>query len=806
MIAKTKNTSSILFLLIFLGVAFPLFAQKNECNCFIHGEVVDKQTKQPIVGAVVRLKETNKGTTTDEKGHYHIDKLCHQQYTVVCRIVGYQETFFKIDLNHAEKHEQDFSLKEDELHLDHVEIKAQKVENLTQNLSTISDENLSQTRGQTLGETLKQVTGVTTLQTGSSIAKPVIHGMHSNRVLIMNNGIRQEGQQWGSEHAPEIDPFVAKKISVLKGAAGVRYGSDAIAGVVMLEPEPLPDSVKLKGEINSVYFSNGNQGVISTILEKGIGITRQRGNEAKRQQLIGIRVQGTIKRGGDISTPSYRLINTGVSEINFSIGAGHKFKNFENEVFFSQFNTKIGVFAGSHIGNVVDLIAAIKRGNPLEIYTPEQFSYSIDRPYQDLQHNLLKLKSTYRTSNGNTVTLTLGRQYNFRREVDVLRGDKNLVQRFMLTTYTSELVYEHKPIFKLLTGSVGLSNNYQENITSGTLSKPTSSTVLIPNFQNFTSGIFLIERIVKEKWEMEGGMRFDYRNLDVSRIPRGTQQIVQNNQQNTNFTGTFGVNLRPTNQWNLSVNVTSALRPPTVNELYSDGVHHGAASFEKGNDKLVPEKAINTSFTSNYISKTLQFEAHFYWNYIRDFLFLSPTGRTALTIRGAFPEFYYTQTNAQFRGFDFSSNVSIYKNFSWQNKSSFLQADDITNAQPLIMIPANRIENSLKFEMKRTTLSFTNLYVFKQNRVPNKLIFNDISKVEIVFSDFGGDFAPPPPAYSLWSISAGQHFNFKNNKSLFLNGSIQNLFNTKYRDYLNRFRYFTDEMGRNMVIRARYVF
>lgn len=798
MIAKTKHTSSTLFFLIFLGITFPLFSQKNECNCFIHGEVVDKLTKQPIVGAVVLLKETNKGTTTDEKGHYHIDKLCHQPYTVVCRIVGYQETFFKIDLNHAEKHEQDFSLKEDELHLDHVEIKAQKVENLTQTLNSIQDETLAQTRGQTLGETLKQVTGVTTLQTGSSIAKPVIHGMHSNRVLIMNNGIRQEGQQWGSEHAPEIDPFVAKRISVLKGAAGVRYGSDAIAGVIMLEPEPLPDSVKLKGEINSVYFSNGNQGVISTILERGIGI--------KRQQVIGIRVQGTVKRGGDISTPDYRLINTGVSEINFSIGAGHKFKYFENEVFFSQFNTKIGVFAGSHIGNVVDLIDAIKRGNPLEVYTPKKFSYTIGRPYQDLQHNLLKLKSAFRTSNGNKLTLTLGRQYNFRREVDVLRGDKNLVQRFMLTTYTSELIYEHKPIFKLFTGSVGLSNNYQENITSGTLLKPTSSTVLIPNFQNFTSGIFIIERIVRAKWEMEGGMRFDYRNLDVSRIPRGTQTIVQNNQQNTNFTGTFGVNLRPTNQWNFSLNLTSAWRPPTVNELYSDGVHHGAASFEKGNEKLVPEKAINTSFTSNYISKNIQFEAHFYWNYIRDFLFLSPTGRTALTIRGAFPEFYYTQTNTQFRGIDFSANLNIYENISWQNKSSFLQADDMTNAQPLIMIPANRIENSLKFEKKKTTLSLTNLYVFKQSRVPNKLIFNDILKEEIVFNEFGGDFAPPPPAYSLWSISVSRYFHLKNHHSLYINGSVQNLLNTKYRDYLNRFRYFTDEMGRNMAIRARYEF
>jgi iron complex outermembrane receptor protein len=90
--------------------------------------------------------------------------------------------------------------------------------------------------------------GVTTLQTGSSISKPVIHGLHSNRILIMNNGVRQEGQQWGSEHAPEIDPFIATRLSVVKGAAGVRYGSDAIGGVILVEPEELPFDKSLSGE------------------------------------------------------------------------------------------------------------------------------------------------------------------------------------------------------------------------------------------------------------------------------------------------------------------------------------------------------------------------------------------------------------------------------------------------------------------------------------------------------------------------------------------------------------------------------
>jgi iron complex outermembrane recepter protein len=818
-----------LFVLMYLFLAPPsgaggAFAQTHkDCDCFIQGKVVDNISKQPIVGAVILVKELNKGATTDINGFYKITNICQGQYTILGRIVGYEEKSYTINLEHGT--EQDIRLSETELHLANIDIKAQKIENLTQNKSTLENAALDQTRGQSLGESLKQISGITTLQTGSSISKPVIHGMHSNRVLILNNGVRQEGQQWGSEHAPEIDPFVAKKITVLKGAAGVRYGSDAIAGVIMLEPEALPDTNKFGGEINTVYFSNGNQIVTSGIVEYGY-----KNSELHRKQLkvqnsttnsselrtqnselpkipysIGLRLQGTYKRGGDISTPNYRLANTGISELNYSISADYKRKNWTTDIFFSQFNTTIGIFSGSHIGNITDLTDALLRGTPLPIYTPEKFTYTIGRPYQDVQHNLLKIKNTQKVRSGN-LSITLGRQYDFRQEIDILRGDKNLVQLFKLNTYSGELLFEHKPLLKLLTGSVGLTGLYQENLTTGTLTQPRTSTVLIPNFQNFTAGIFLIERVVRKQWEMEGGFRYDFRNLNVYRIPRGSQNIENDKRNNQNFTGTLGANFRPNAQWNFLANISSAWRAATVNELYSDGVHHGAASYERGDETLVPEVALNISFTANYVSKFFQTEIHIYNNFINNFIFLSPTGRTALTIRGAFPEFFYTQTNARFRGIDLSGNFQIAKSFSLNSKLSYLEAQDISNAQPLILIPANRWENTLRYDIKKTSFSINNLYVAKQNRVPTKIIFKDIPASEIVFNQYGGDFAPPPPAYMLWSAAVSQQFAFDTHHSLGLSLTVSNLLNTTYRDYLNRFRYFSDEMGRNVVFRAKYCF
>lgn len=126
----------------------------------------------------------------------------------------------------------------------------------------LSPEELSKTRGRTLGESMKELTGVTTLTTGNSISKPVIHGMHSDRILILNNGIRQEGQQWGSEHAPEIDPFIANKLSVVKGAQSVRYGANAIGGVVLVEPANLPDSSGVNGKLMLLVILTDNKALV----------------------------------------------------------------------------------------------------------------------------------------------------------------------------------------------------------------------------------------------------------------------------------------------------------------------------------------------------------------------------------------------------------------------------------------------------------------------------------------------------------------------------------------------------------------
>ena len=209
----------------------------------------------------------------------------------------------------------------------------------------------------------------------------------------------------------------------------------------MVEPADMVHREKLLTEINQFSMSNGWQNGLSLITEGSLHKIKD----------LNWRVQVSTKKGGNISTPQYSLANTGSQEFNFSLAGKYSFRKIDNELFFSQFNTKIAIFSGAHIGNLTDLSSAINRARPLEIYTPETFTYKLDRPFQDIQHNLLKIKSAISLKNNQNVSFTFGNQYNFRSEVDALRGDKSTAQIFKITTQSLETITESPHIIASLT-------------------------------------------------------------------------------------------------------------------------------------------------------------------------------------------------------------------------------------------------------------------------------------------------------------------------------------------------------------------
>lgn len=760
---------------VFVFTYFNLSAQTDStCTLELKGKIYDCLEGTPLPGAVVFIRETGQGTAADAEGHYKIKSVCKGIYTVVYQAVGYKTIERRENLD--QNLDRNIILHAEATELREVTVVGKGSEAPIHTTSTLEGAGLDALRGKSLGEALKSITGITTLQTGPSISKPVIHGMQGNRIVVMNNGVRLEGQQWGSEHAPEIDPFLGKKITVVKGAAGVRYGAEAIGGVVLIEPGDLPTSSGISGEINTAVFSNNFQGVMSGIAEGLVS----------KKIPISWRVQGTYKRAGDSKAPDYYINNTGLRETNFSGALGYKREKFGIDIFYSRFQTVLGVFRGSHIGNLTDLQNAIALGRPAVV---SNFSYAIGRPYQDIRHDLLRVNANYTLGKFGDIRLILAHQANERSEFDAHKlfnnpsEDTNRPQlSFNLSTYTMDVLLNHN-LSPSVKGTFGVNLISQRNITYGFR--------LIPNFRSFTGGAYMTEEWRKNKFLFEAGLRYDYKWI-ITFLAKGDSLYAPEFNFH-NVSGTIGTSYRPDEHRLFKLNVATAWRAPSVSELLSNGVHHGTASYEKGSMSLKSEIAYNSNLSASFTGGHFRGDFNVYMNYINNYIWLAPKLPPVLTIRGAFPSFQYEQTNAVLAGCDVSLQYRFLKSMTWLGKISYLNARK-TDGEFLPFMPPVRAETSLRYTLERlgkleeAFLSLGALFVGKQNNIdPTK------------------DYAPPPDAYFLLNAEAG--FLLPVGKERWTIGlSVENMLNTRYRDYTNRFRYFTDEIGTNVSLRLKVPF
>lgn len=773
----------LLFLGFFISFGPNIWAQ-NTCQCTIKGRVNTKENKETIQGAYVFIKGLNKTTQTDAQGNFILKNLCPGTYTLICEMTSFERVEMPVTLEDHEQREENISLEVHDEHLMEVLVSGKKTEGGAQLKGKLSDEERAQRDGLSLGEMMKGILGVQSLQTGSTISKPVIHGMHSSRVIILNQGVRQEGQNWGSEHAPEVDPFVSKNIQVIKGPAGLRYGGDAIGGIVMLEPNALPDSAHIRGEVQSIFFSNGRQFVGSALLEGGI----------KNAPGFGWRLQGTLKNGGNMRTANYYLANTGIEEQNFSAAVGYKKNRWSTDVFMSRFHSVIGIYAGSHIGNVNDLENAISRERPFPEFTPTEFIREIERPNQDIIHDLVKWKAFYRLASGAAFRGNIAYQQDERLELDVLRMGKNInTLRFELETGSGEFLYDETNTSKKWKGQFGFNVLSQGNITSGSrVVNPTLTTSLLPNYYLNNFGLFALERYVNEKIELDGGLRLDAKNIEIHRPDMNySSRINRNDIDYIGLSASAGLKYHWSEHFENHIILARAFRAPGANELYSNGVHHGAGAYEIGNPNLRGETAYNLSLNSLYSENQWAFELGLYANSIQNFIYLKPMvdkGRAVYvtTVRGSFPAFSYEQIDATFKGVDAQVNFKATERWSFQQKTSLVYAYDEKNHAYMVNIPANRFEYLIRhqFPKNKQYVSMGLTQVSQQTRVEKN-----------------SDYAPPPAGYFLVQANWGMSI-----KSLDMGITVNNALNQAYRDYLNRFRYYADDQGINASIRLTYRF
>ncbi len=756
-----------------------MMAMSQDCQLILKGHIEDLDSKEKLSGATVLLVELNKELVTDAQGDFIFNALCEGKYTVRVSHVGCATVEQTIMLNRS-RHI-DIDLPHEKNMLGEVTLNSQRGLKSTGFKREMSARDMEESKGQSLAEALSKINGVTMLQTGSTVSKPVIHGLHSNRILTINNGVRQEGQQWGSEHAPEIDPFIASKLIVIKGVDELKYGSDAIGGVVLVEPKALMTTTGYSAELNSAYFTNNRQYVVSGTYEQ----------QMKQLPAFTFRLQGTFKKGANARTPGYRLNNTGSDEKNFSLTGGWKGHHFSSELFYSFFDTKLGIFEGAHIGNLTDLQTAIESTRPDPVFTGEN-TYQVDRPYQAVNHQLLKSRSSLQAGN-NRFSLLLAAQVNDRKEFDIVRNTSNTAPQLDLriTTLSEGLSWEQIKT-KALVHNAGISSMQQENQYAGRY--------FIPAYRSNNFGGYYISKWTSPHWELQAGLRFDHKTIYTNRINANGQEFDNYDFKYNTFGGSVNAGYK-NGGWKTNANIALANRAPHVNELLSNGIHHGAATYEVGDIGLKPERSVNLSLNNAWNNKknTVGFEVNLYRNKINDFIYQQPKpDEPVLTIAGAFPQLAYRQNDALLQGIDFSSRIIFIKPFSWELKYSMLRAKNKDRDDWLIRMPADRLQNEFTWnfadgkKLSASYISLEGIFVQKQTRVPGE-------------KDGRQDYKAPPDAYFLLSADAGTTFLVQKIPVTFSIG-IRNIMNTSYRDYLNTLRYFIDETGRNIQFRLKVPF
>ena len=788
-----------------LCIVVPYYGFSQSCDLSVRGQVVDFHDGTPLIGAEIILVDQNTTGVSDQNGNYEFDGLCAGNYELIIShpecttqtISVYLETDRILDIT-LEHHLEE---------LEEVRVVGEAISDKTNSAQEkgITASVLDLYSSSSLGDALKEVIGVSSLNTGSNIVKPVIHGLSGTRVLILNDGVRMQDMEWGEEHAPNVDINSAGTATVIKGASALQYGGDAIGGVILLEQERVFARDTLFGKTQISGMTNGRGGTLATELSKTYG------------QGWFLKGQGSYKRLGDQEAPDYILSNTGIQEVGASVHWGKRQLEWGFDMRYSYYDADIAILRASHIGNVDDLIRGINSGEP-QFIAP--FTYELDRPRQAVTHHLGKASFYKRFEGQGKLSVQYDFQNNRRFEFDVRVGadrDKASID-LDLTTHSAvaDFKWDAKENYQIQAGLMG---RYQNNFAN----PDTGVRRLIPDYDKYDLGAYFIaDFIANNNWELDAGIRYDFVRVDAKKFYQvsrwvergydqefqelviddlGTQLLTNPVFNYHNISATAGANYSKSKESVLRLNYALSQRAPNPSELFSDGLHHSAARIELGDLRIKSETAHKLSVAQEWAFKGWGLTLEPYVNFIQDFILLEPSG-VEFTIRGAFPVWEFRQTDARILGFDASGYINWTDHWKSDHSFAITKGKDTENGIPLINMPAARLGNRLTYTTNGRNgfeIGLRSDYVFRQNEVPpNITVFSPEQQQEVLL-----EINTAPDAYHLVGIHSQMDFALGAKTMLTASLTVNNVFDTEYRDYLNRQRYFADDLGRNIIVQLK---
>ena len=635
----------------------------------------------------------------------------------------------------------------------------------------IDESLIDRSMGKSLASILEHVSGVSSIQTGTTVAKPVINGMYGNRILIVNNGARQTGQQWGVDHAPEIDQNSSGSIEIIKGAESVRYGSEALGGIIVMNQKALPyGQTALSGHLRTLY---GNSG-------KRYSVVAQAEGTMPFSKNLAWRLQGTYANSGDQSTAKYVLNNTGYREHDFSASLGYKLNALKLEGYYSMYNLKLGVLNSAQLGSEDLLKERIALGQPAEVYP---YSRHINYPFQQIVHHTAIGKVYFDAGKYGNFFWQTAFQADDRQENRIRRMNLSYIPAvsMYLTSFQNQLKW-NLAYNKWNTEAGATYLHIRNRNQTGTGVVP-----LIPNYTEYDLGIYAIQKYRNGNWTAEAGIRFDNQETRASGYDY-TGKLYGGHHVFSNFSYNLGTSYRFNEQLKLTSNLGLAWRAPHVHELYSNGNELGSGMFVMGDSTMHSEQSTKWVTSLSYRSAFAEVRVDAYLQWINGYIYDEPLkGRYVTVISGSYPLFQYKQTDAFFRGIDFDVRLRPIQHVEYHLLSGLIWANEKQTGNYLPYIPSARFDHDITWEDIRVGkgnawLQLKHRLVLKQTR------FNPANDLI--------DFTPP--TYNLFGLEAGIDWPLGERNKLRMLLAADNLFNNEYKEYTNRSRYYAHDMGRDI--------
>ena len=666
-----------------------------------------------------------------------------------------------------------------------------KLKHATAPVSIVSPQVLRATASTNIIDAIAHQPGVSQLTTGGSISKPIIRGLGYNRVVVMSEGVRQEGQQWGDEHGVEVDGSSVNSVEILKGPASLMYGSDAMAGVVILHQQPTLAEGQMKANVSSEYQTNNG--------------------------LFGYHLQMAGNQKGF------------VWDARWSQKMAHAYKNkYDGYVPGSQFREQAGrLMLGLNkdwghsrlTGTVFHLTPSIVEGErdpetgELEGSSVSPKSYSKSLPFQQVKHYKLVWDNSLNLSSGYLKAI-IGYQQNRRQEFEESMDEYELYFKLHTLTYDLRYITNEWNGWKLSTGIGGM---YQKSGNEG-------EEYLIPDYRLFDFGLYATAtKSLGDRWTLNGGVRYDHRRLHGDELEEdGELRFTDFTRHFNGLTGSIGAVFNVSDNLNIKLNLARGFRTPNMSELASNGVHEGSLRYEVGNQQLKAEYSLQADlgldFTSRYVSAQLALFA----NRIDNYIF---THRIPEEIEKGYLTYAYTQGDARLLGFEAGVDLHPIHSIHFSNTFSYVDAQLLhadADTKYLPFTPAPKWSSELKWELfhhTHSTVSTHAMHEYRHAHPKSGVALNNLyiaagldcymKQSHIYRAD---DTETETPGYALLSLSAGTDIQWHSKKLAEVYVTADNLLDKAYQNHLSRLKYADENvvtgrqgvynMGRNITFKV----